>query len=150
MRAFGLLMVALVAACRLLPERYAINAPMRNLIWGGGVPVASADVLQERLKTPEGFTVQTWASDLPNARFMTFTPAGDLLISQPRQGQVTLLLRDSDGDGKPDGRVVLLSGLDRPHGLDIHDGWLWVAETGAIGASGSMRTRGRPAVHSHA
>ena len=129
----GVLILALAAACRLLPERYAINAPLRNLIWGGGVPVASADVLQERLKTPEGFTVRTWASDLPNARFMCFTPAGDLLISQPRQGQVTLLQRDRDGDGKPDGRVVLLSDLDRPHGLDIHDGWLWVAETGAVG-----------------
>src|SRR5215470_15642859 len=93
----GALVLALVAACRWLPERYAIDAPMRNLIWGGGVPVASADVLQERLKTPDGFTVRMWASDLPNARFMCFTPAGDLLVSQPRQGQVTLLQRDRDG-----------------------------------------------------
>jgi glucose/arabinose dehydrogenase len=106
---------------------------MRNLIWGGGVPVASPEVLRRRLKMPDGFSAQTWASDLPNARFLRFTPAGDLLVSQPRQGQVTLLRRDRDGDGKPDGRTVLLSGLDRPHGLDIHDGWLWVAETGAVG-----------------
>ena len=129
----GFVALTLATACRLLPERYAINAPMRNLIWGGGVPVASADVLHERLKTPAGFTVGTWASDLPNARFLRFTPAGDLLVSQPREGQVTLLLRDRDGDGKPDGRTVLLSGLDRPHGLDLHDGWLYVAETDAVG-----------------
>jgi hypothetical protein len=109
-----LLLLTSGGACRLLPERYAINAPMRNLIWGGGVPVASPGVLRRRLKMPDGFSAQTWASDLPNARFLRFTPACDLLVSQPRQGQVTLLRRDRDGDGKPDGRTVLLSGLDRP------------------------------------
>jgi len=128
-----LLILTLGTDCRLLPERYAINAPLRNLIWGGGVSAAPPEVLGERLKTPDGFTVRLWADDLPNARFLRFTAAGDLLVSQPRQGQVTLLQRDRDGDGKPDGRTALLSGLDRPHGLDIHDGWLWVAETGAVG-----------------
>ena len=129
----ALLVLTLGGACRFLPERYAINAPMRNLIWGGGIGAASPDVLRKRLKTPDGFTARLWASDLPNARFLRFTPAGDLLVSQPRQGRVTLLLRDRDGDGNPDGRTALLSGLDRPHGLDVHDGWLWVAETGAVG-----------------
>jgi glucose/arabinose dehydrogenase len=127
------LVVGLIGGCQLLPERYAINAPLRNLIWGGGVEAASPQMMRERLKTPDGFSVSLWADDLPNARFLRFTPAGDLLVSQPREGQVTLLERDANGDGKPDGRRVLLRDLDRPHGLDVYDGWLWVAETGAIG-----------------
>ena len=27
---------------------------------------------------------------------------------------------------------TLLEGLDRPHGIDLADGWLYVAETGAV------------------
>jgi glucose/arabinose dehydrogenase len=71
-------------------------------------------------------------SGLPNARFLRFTPAGDLLVSTPRSGRIFLVERDSDGDGRPDGVRPLLEGLDRPHGLDLHDGWLYVGETGAI------------------
>jgi glucose/arabinose dehydrogenase len=85
------------------------------------------------LRPPAGATVSVFASDLPGARFMRFTSRGDLLLTQPRSGRVTLLAPDRDGDGRSDGRHVLLSGLDRPHGLDLHEGWLYVAETGAVG-----------------
>jgi glucose/arabinose dehydrogenase len=132
-RLVAILILALTGACALLPERYAVNAPLRNLIWGGGVQAATPETLRERLRAPDGFTASLWASDLPNARFLRFTPDGDLLVSQPRLGQVTLVERDADGDGRADGRRVLLHDVDRPHGLDLHDGWLWVAETGAIG-----------------
>lgn len=125
--------VACVGGCQLLPERYALNAPLGNLMWGGGIEAATPEVLRQRLRTPEGFSVALWADDLPNARFLRFTPAGDLLVSQPREGKVTLLERDRTGDGRSDGRTVLLADLDRPHGLDLHDAWLWVAETGAVG-----------------
>ncbi len=127
------LVVAFVGACQLLPERYAVNAPLRNLLWGGGIEAATPAVLRQRLRTPDGFAAGLWADDLSNARFLRFTPAGDLLVSQPRLGRVTLVERDRDGDGRADGRRVLLADLDRPHGLDLHDGWLWVAETGAVG-----------------
>jgi glucose/arabinose dehydrogenase len=40
----------------------------------------------------------------------------------------------------------LVEGLDRPHGLDLHDGWLYVAEGGAVGRlrfdPATRRTRG--------
>jgi glucose/arabinose dehydrogenase len=96
-------------------------------MWGEGVEAASPDVLRERLRTPDGFSVSLWADDLSNARFLRFTPAGDLLVSEPRRGRVTLLERDGNGDGRADGRHVVLDDLDRPHGLDIHDGWLVTA-----------------------
>ena len=121
-------------ACRtILPERYAVNAPLRNLIWGGGIDAAPPETFGRRIHAAEGFAVTLYAHDLDGARFLRFTPTGDLLVSQPRSGKITLLERDADGDGHPDGVRTLLDGLDRPHGMDITDGWLYVGETGAVG-----------------
>ncbi|MCW5891442.1 MAG: sorbosone dehydrogenase family protein [bacterium] len=129
----GALGLAVGVGCALLPERYAMNVPVANLLWGGGIEAPSEAVVRRRLQVPPGFSVALWADEVPNARLLRVTETGDLLVSQPRRGQVTLLERDADGDGRADGRRVVLEGLDRPHGLALHDGWLWVAETGAVG-----------------
>lgn len=104
-----------------------------NSMLGVGGPVASADALHNRLQVPEGFTLELYASDLPKARFLRFTPAGDLLVSRPHNGDIVLLRRDADGDGRPDGRETLLSGLQRPLGMDISGDWLYIAESDHIG-----------------
>ncbi len=123
----------LVAGCSWLPDKYAVNAPLANLIWGGGIEAATPSVLESRLRAPEGLSASLWASELPNARFLRFTATGDLLVSQPREGRVSLLARDANGDGRSDGTQVVIEGLNRPHGIELHDGWLYVAETDAIG-----------------
>ncbi|MGH0032999.1 MAG: PQQ-dependent sugar dehydrogenase [Myxococcota bacterium] len=129
----GLLLAVLSGACTaLLPERFAVNAPMLHQMFGWGAEPASVEQL-EGLHAPPGFTVGLWATDLPNARFLRFTEAGDLLVSTPRSGRIRLLLRDADGDGRSDGTRTLLSDLDRPHGMDFHEGWLYVGESGAVG-----------------
>jgi glucose/arabinose dehydrogenase len=129
-----LLVAALaVGACRLLlPERYAVNAPLGHLLFGRGAEPPARDTVQELLSVPEGFAVELWVAGLPNARFLRFTPMGDLLVSTPRSGRILLVERDADGDNRPDGVRTLLEGLDRPHGLDLQEGWLYVGETGAI------------------
>ena len=126
------LLAAGVGACNvLLPERYAVNAPILQMLRGAAPP--EADVIQSRLVVPEGFSVAEYASGLPNARFLRFTPTGDLLVSQPRAGHVSLLERDANADGRADGTRVLIGDLNRPHGLELHDGWLYIAEMDAIG-----------------
>jgi glucose/arabinose dehydrogenase len=126
--------VAGFAACQwLLPERFAVNAPLSHLILGRGVGAPPAEALGTRIRPPEGLAVGLFAEEVANARLLRFTPNGDLLVSQPRAGTVLLLERDADGDGRSDGRREILRDLDRPHGLDLHDGWLYVAEGGAIG-----------------
>ena len=136
--AVGLAAAALLvaAACRiglgLLPERYAVNAPIRQMLLGRGVDAQSDDALRARLVVPDGFSVSLYAAGLPNARMLRFTDRGDLLLSTPRSGKVWLLARDDDHDGRADAVTSLLDGLDRPHGLDFHDGWLYVAEGSAI------------------
>jgi len=134
--AAGIALAALAgfAACHwLLPERFAVNAPISHLLWGRGVAAPPPESFGTRIQAPEGFAVGLFADEIPNARFLRFTAAGDLLVSQPREGKVLLLRRDADGDGRSDGRRVVLSGLDRPHGLELADGWLIVAEHSAVG-----------------
>jgi glucose/arabinose dehydrogenase len=122
-----------IGACRLLlPERYALNAPMGQLLFGRGVEAPDPDSVGALLRVPAGFIVELWADELPNARFLRVTPSGDLLVSTPRSGRIVQLEPDADGDGRSDGARVLLEGLDRPHGIDVHDGWLYVGETGAV------------------
>lgn len=146
--AVGLLgLVAILFATRAywLPDRFAVNVPMRSLV--GGAPEAGNDAVVDRLKAPPGFVLSRFATGLANARFMRVTEAGDLLLSQPREGKVTLLFKDRDGDGAADGWQALLTGLDRPHGLALHDGFLYVAEMTAVGRirfeATSRRTTGR-------
>src|SRR5262245_20129419 len=117
----------------LLPERYAVNAPLGHLLFGSGGSAPTSESLEKRIRLPEGLRIGVFAAGIPNARLLRFTETGDLLVSQPREGTVLLLERDADGDGRSDGRHAILSGLDRPHGIDLHDGWLYVAEGSAIG-----------------
>jgi glucose/arabinose dehydrogenase len=129
-----LLGVASFAACRwLLPERFAVNAPIAHLLFQRGIDTPSQATVAERLAVPAGFSIGLFHAGLANARGLRPTPTGDLLVSVPRTGRVHLLERDADGDGRADGERTLVSGLERPHGLELHAGWLYVAETGAIG-----------------
>lgn len=82
----------------------------------------------ERLIPAAGFEISLWASGLPSARLLLPLATGDVLLTQPRGGLVTLLEADRDGDGVSDGRLILLRDLDRPNGIDFHEGWLYLAE----------------------
>jgi glucose/arabinose dehydrogenase len=121
------------AACAwLLPERYAVNAPLAHMLFGKGSKPPKPELFGSRIRVPDGFSIALYAQ-VPSARFLLATPAGDLLVSVPRQGRVVRLARDEDADGLPDLQETLLEDLDRPHGMDLHEGWLYVAEGSAVG-----------------
>jgi len=122
----------LLVACRvLLPERFAVNVPLRSVV-GGTASVEDA-VWRERIRVPDGFEIDVWAREVPGARALRFTERGDLLVSTATTDRVLLLERDDDGDGRSDGQRPLLEDLNRPYGLELHAGWLYVGETDAIG-----------------
>ncbi|MCH2173238.1 PQQ-dependent sugar dehydrogenase [Myxococcota bacterium] len=121
-----------LGACSLLPERYAVNAPLGNLVFGSGISAPSPSEWESQIRVPDGFQVSLYATGVRNARFLHFTAAGDLLVSQPRLGQVLLLERDRNGDGLPESRRILVQGLRRAQGLDSANGWLFVAEEDAV------------------
>jgi glucose/arabinose dehydrogenase len=129
--ALGLLLIAAFLACSLLPERLAVNAPILNSLFGWGATPPAEDAFGGRIRAADGFEVGLYAA-VPKARFLRPTPAGDLLVSVPREGRIVRLVRDADGDGRPDGQETLLAGLDNPHGIDLHDGWLYVGEGSAV------------------
>ncbi len=103
-----------------------------NVAVGHGIDAPSEETLQNTLTVPSGFQVERYASDLRNARLMVFTEQGDLLVSRPHVGDVQVLHRErSRALGEPQAvgkRSVLLAGLSRPHGLALHEGWLYIAE----------------------
>jgi len=119
--------VLLLGFLFLLPERCAVN--MAFLPQDALAPAE----LRERVELAPGFSIAVYASDLPGVRVLRFTEAGDLLASLPEAGSIVLLERDRNGDGWPDGRRELVGGLERPHGIDIFEGFVYVGETGAIG-----------------
>ncbi len=122
--------LAALACAVLLPERYAVNVPLRSFIFGSEPPPQSE--FARRMHVPEGFSIGIFAQGISNARFLRFTSAGDLLVSSPRESTIFLLARDADGDGRADAVRPLLRGLDRPHGMDFLGEWLYVAEMGAV------------------
>jgi glucose/arabinose dehydrogenase len=131
--ATALALLLAFGAWQMLPERFAVNAPLGQLLFARGRAAPPAEAFGSRIHSIDGLTVGLYASELPGARLLRFTPAGDLLVSQPNEGRVVLLERDADGDGRADGRRDLVTGLRRPHGLDLREGWLYVAETDAVG-----------------
>lgn len=129
----GLLLLGGILACGyVLPERFAVNAPVLQMLFGVAGETPDANEI-DRMRVPEGFSIGVWAEGIQaTPRMLHFTDAGDLLVTTPRSGAVVLLERDSDGDGRSDGQQVLLSDLNRPHGVTTRDGWLYVGETDAI------------------
>lgn len=102
-------------------------------LFGGGGGTPSQQTVQSRLKTPEGFSVGLYASNVVNARVIMFTRSGDLLVAQPRESKVSILVRDADGDGKTDGQRVLLDDLYRPTSMDFFEDYLYISESNAVG-----------------
>ena len=107
-----------------------------NGITGAGIETPDEDALQARLSLPDGYRISLYQGDLPMVRMLALSAAGDLLASRPRVGEVLLLKRDADSDGKPDAVITLLSGLEKPHGLALAGDWLYIAESNAIGRVG--------------
>lgn len=115
--------------------------------WNGAVPTV-----------PAGFKVQAFATGMKNVRELYTLPNGDVLAVEPKgpqepiarpkdilvnwiQGfghskvnggnQITLL-RDANGDGKPEVRTVFLDNLVSPFGIVLVGGDLYVANTDGI------------------
>jgi glucose/arabinose dehydrogenase len=127
------LVAALVAFVWWGPIPVSDKRVMLDFMLGRGIAPPSEATIAARLQPPPGFRVQLYSAEVPLARVMAFTPEGDLIVSRTRANLVSILDRDRDADGVADGHRVLFDDLDGPHGLALHDGWLYVAERTAIG-----------------
>lgn len=115
------------------PGGFVVDIDMvRHAFAGSDQQPMGKDEIEGRIQLPPGFSMQEWVTGIRNARMLLVTEAGDLLISSPRSDSIYLVESDADQDGSPDGVRTLLQGLDRPHGLDWHGGWLYIGEGDAI------------------
>ena len=115
--------------------------------WGEGKPTAGP-----------GLQVAAFADGFANVRSVTVLPNGDVLAVEPKGpsepilrpksivvdfiqgfghsktkgGDRITLLRDADGDGRPELRSVLVDHLNAPFGVALVGGDLYVANTDAI------------------
>lgn len=113
----------------------------------------------ETPKAPEGFTVNKYADDFENPRWMYVLPNGDVIVAESNSNYSILkqigatiigaggsnnlkrsadritLLRDTNNDGVPDLRETFLTkneGLNQPFGMLLLDDFLYVANTDAV------------------
>jgi glucose/arabinose dehydrogenase len=70
-------------------------------------------------KAPAGFVVTEFATKLVEPRVIVRAPNGDLFVSESRANRIHVL-RDADGDGKPEVNAVFATGLTRPFGIAFY------------------------------
>jgi glucose/arabinose dehydrogenase len=133
-----------------LPEPYATPSVVNHATvvdWPEGVTP----------KAPDGFAVTLWVDGLDYPRWFHVLPNGDVLVAEarsvPRPGEdpgapenegmlrsralgrsanrITLL-RDADGDGRPELRETFLAGLNQPFGMALLGDSLYVANTDGV------------------
>ena len=85
-------------------------------------PVAAASLDDVRL--PPGFTIDVYA-DVPKARSLALGDRGTLFVSTRKARSVYAVVENEDGSTRT---IEILSGMNTPNGIAIHDGDLYVAE----------------------
>ncbi|WP_022799870.1 PQQ-dependent sugar dehydrogenase [Deinococcus ficus] len=105
---------------------------MKQLLFTGLLALAAGACAQTpALTVPAGFRVAEYASGFEKPRFMVVAAGGDVLLSDTGAGRI-YVLPDRNADGKMDGRQVYAQGLNEPHGLALHGGYLYVANTDGV------------------
>lgn len=123
---FGTLLLSL-SACKEEKAATSSGSPGEKISIGN----AKADVQLDKLTLPEGFTIDVWAAEVPNARSMAVSESGIVFVGNRQEKNVYALV-DENGDGKADSKYVLANDLRMPNGVAIKDGDLYVAEVSRI------------------
>ncbi|MEO1888980.1 MAG: PQQ-dependent sugar dehydrogenase [Cycloclasticus sp.] len=109
-----------------LPAKYTVNIPIQF------ANSYSEQEILDQLTVEKGYVISVFADELSGARAIITTENNDLIVSRPNTGSLTLVYKDDNQDGRSDGQQLLLKGLNRPHGIALHDGWIYIAETNAV------------------
>lgn len=90
-------------------------------------------------QVPPGFQVVRFAEKLAKPRMIRTAPNGDLFVAESEENRIRVL-RDADGDGRPEFNEVFAEGaegLDKPFGIAFHPAganpqYIYVANTGSV------------------
>lgn len=102
-----------------------INPPKPN-IFGSG-----PELDLNKIRLPEGFTIELYAEGVENARSLERSPNGTVFVGTRGEGKV-YALRDEDGDNRADRIYTIAEDLKSPNGVAFRDGDLYVAEISRI------------------
>lgn len=85
----------------------------------------------DRLKLPPGFKIGVYAEGVENARSLCLSQQGTLFVGTREEGSV-YALRDTNGDYRVDQIFTIAKKLNKPNGVALHNGALYVAEVNRI------------------
>jgi len=103
-------------------------------------------------KAPEGFAVTEFATDLDQPRVIVRAPNGDLFVAESKADRIRVL-RDADGDGKPEVNEVFATDLNQPFGIAFYPRgaepkYVYVGNTDSVVRfayqNGDTKTSGKP------
>ena len=94
-------------------------------------PDYEAQPLDAPFRVPDGFRVNSFAAQLPHARWLAVAPDGAVFVALSAAGEV-VLLRDLDADGTAEARATFAAGFQRPHGLALMGAHLYVVDVEAV------------------
>ncbi len=87
-------------------------------------------------QVPAGFKAEEFATGLTNPRVVVTAPNGDLFIAESQANRIRVL-RDADGDGKPEVNRIYAQGLTLPFGIAFYPPgnnprYLYVGNTNSV------------------
>lgn len=86
-------------------------------------------------RVPDGFRVELFAIGLTNPRMARVAPNGDLFVVESEANRVRVI-RDADGDGKPELVQIFAAGLKQPFGIGFHPPadpkYVYIANTDSV------------------
>lgn len=107
------------------------SAGLAGMLLGGAcVSSAHAAPPLAQLRVPAGFHVAVFSDSVPDARELAVGPKGTVFVGS-NKGKV-FALPDANHDGRADKVIVIASGLDRPSGVAMHGGDLYVSAVNRI------------------
>lgn len=111
--------------------RCALAGAALTFSFSAATHAAKGDIYLDKLNLPEGFKIEVYAEDVPNARHMVRSENGTLFVGSMGEGKVYAVL-DKNGDQKADEVKVIAEGLKRPTGVALKDGDLYVSAITSI------------------
>ena len=121
-----------------VPKVIRINVadlPAPNANESASKPAVTIPIPQDpRLFVPNGFSVKLYMANLTGPRYLTYTPNGDILVTESRANRISYLV-DSDNDGYPDQRHTFANatnGLNQPFGMLFINNYLYIGNRDAV------------------
>ncbi len=107
------------------------SAPAAAAVAGAARPAAQAPAGLAGLKLPKGFQIAVYADKVESARELAVTASGLVFVGSRKAGKVYALV-DADRDGVAEKVVTVAEGLNKPNGVALLDGALYVGEISRI------------------